>query len=204
MSAERTRHLAELFGRVWPHALSPAERQMVLAISAVEGMGVWDGEMAGSNNFGGEQCTTGELAGGGGATFRCVPHVDHHADGTEYTTGFRYYLDANGRTADENGAADFLRTLHAPIRPRTGAVLERGGSLHELADAMHRVHYFEGDATGGKDPVLGYAKALETRLRQVASELGEAPAVSLEAGSAGSSWPLLLLAGAALVLVEVL
>lgn len=204
MSAENTRHLAELFARVADHPLSRPERQELLAVSAVEGAGNWEGQMAGSNNFGGDQCTSGELAVGGGSTFRCVPHVDHHADGTEYTTGFRYYIDAGGRTAEENGAADFERTLEAPVRPRTGAVLRRGGSLYDLADAMHREHYFEGDARGGKDPVAGYAKALDARVRQIAPELGEAPAVSLGAASGGSPWLLLILGlAAAWLLTEV-
>jgi hypothetical protein len=196
MSAARTRHVAELFRRVAPAPLSRAALQSLLAISAVEGFGNWDGDMGGSNNFGGNQCTAGELAAGGGATYRCVPHVDHHADGRVYTTGFRFYIAGQGRSAEENGALDFQRCLSAPIRPRTGAVLARGGSLYELADAMHREHYFEGDARGGKDPVLGYAKALETRVTQIAAELGEAPAVSLH-GSGGSSAPWLLLAFAA-------
>jgi hypothetical protein len=198
MSAARTRYVADLFRRVAAAPLSRAALQSLLAISMVEGFGNWDGDMAGSNNFGGNQCTVRELAAGGGATFHCVAHVDRHADGREYTTGFRYYHAAQGRTAEENGALDFQRCLSAPIRPRTGAVLAGGGSLFELADAMHREHYYEGDARGGKDPVLGYAKALETRVAQIAGELGEAPAVSLHgSGSSAAPWALLLVAAAA-------
>lgn len=201
MSAARTRYVAALFRRVAPAPLSRSALQCLLAISAVEGFGNWDGDMAGANNFGGNQCTVAELNVGGRATFRCVPHVDHHADGTVYTTGFRYYLPGEGRTAEENGALDFQRSLSAPIRPRTGAVLARGGSLYELADAMHSEHYFEGDATGGKDPVLGYAGALEKRVIQIAGELGEPPAVSLHGSGDGVLWLLLAFAAAAWLLL---
>lgn len=199
MSAGRTQQVANLLRRTAGRPLSNAELQSMLAIAAVEGMGAWTGDMAGSQNIGAEQCTVSELRAGGGPTFRCVPHQDRHADGRTYTTGFRYFIDAQGRTAAENGALDFHKVLHAPIRARTGDVLQRGGSLHELADAMHREHYYEGDATGGKDPVLGYAKALEKRVGQVAGEIGQAPAVSLYGGAWGASsptpWLALLVAG---------
>jgi hypothetical protein len=201
MSAARTREVAELLRRVAGRPLPNAELQSLLAICAVEGMANWSGDMSGSWNLGSVQCTKAQIAAGGGSTFTCVNHVDHHADGSSYTTGFRYYHDAQGRSAAENGAAGFMSQVYAPIRPRTGELLRRGGSLYEIADAMHREHYYEGDARGGKDPILGYAQALDTRARQVAAELGQPQAVSLYAGpgaSGGSSINgvlLLLIAG---------
>src|SRR5512143_3727 len=82
-SAAEIVHLRDLFRRVWPEAIggtpSRGALQVALGICGVEGWGHWGGEMAGSNNFGGDQ-TSSEA--GNGVTYYGVPHTDHHYDGT--------------------------------------------------------------------------------------------------------------------------
>lgn len=179
MSVARTRHVAELFRRVWGAgtgrgAPGRAELQTVLAISRLEtSLAVgWSGAMAGSNNFGAVQCGRGA-----GVTYQCVPHGDRHADGTAYTTGFRYYVDAQGRSAEENGAIDFLKQISAPARPLTARALVTNQGAQQVAAAMRRERYYEGDARGGKDPVVGYTDAIMRNATIVAQELGEPLAV---------------------------
>jgi hypothetical protein len=158
----------------------PTDRELahVLAIAWLEtGAGGWwasdaRGDMRESRNLGAIQCTRHDLAAAPPPHYRCVTHADHHADGTEYVTGFRYYLDTAEHTAAEWAAVDFLRFLSAPSHPLTGAALARGAGALELADAMHREKYFEGDATHGKDPVRGYALKIAERAAQAGRVLG--------------------------------
>ncbi len=164
-------HVRDLFRSVWSAgtrrgAPSRAELQIALGISAVEGFGHWDGAMAGSNNFGGVQ-TSSER--GDGIHYFGVKHSDQHLDGTKYVTHFRYYVDGDGRNAEENGAWDFLRQLSAPVRPLTGKAL-RSGSATAVAKAMHDEHYYEGFPP---DPVGGYAKGITNHAREIAAALGE-------------------------------
>ncbi len=191
MSAETTRAVAALFKRVWGDATgrrgpSVAELQCTLALSRLEtGLGRgWSGAMAGSNNFGAVQCTRHDLDVSPPAHYHCVAHKDHHADGTEYTTGFRHYNATAAHTAEENGALDFLRQLCAPIRARTGEVLARGGSLLELARAMRAEHYYEGSSEDPEAAAQGYAAGLERNLKEIAADLGQAPAVTATRGAA--------------------
>jgi hypothetical protein len=181
VSAETTRHAAELFRRVWTIGTGrtlrrASELQTALAISRHEtGLGRgWSGEMSGSNNFGAVQY------GGPGATYVSVEHGDVHNDGSAYDTGFRYYVDANGRTAEENGAIDFLRQISAPRRPSVAKAIVSGASLLEVAKAMRQEPiYFEGV---GANPEIAYARKIERNLLDLARDLGERPAVSFSKG----------------------
>jgi hypothetical protein len=182
VSAATTRHAAELFRRVWTAGTGRAlrrasELQTALAISRHEtGLGHgWGGEMAGSNNFGAVQY------GGPGSTYVSVEHGDTHNDGSSYTSGFRYYVDAAGRTAEENGAIDFLRQISAPRRPLVADAIASGASLLRVAEAMRQKPiYFEGV---GANPEISYAKALERNLLDIARDIGERPAVSYSKGA---------------------
>jgi len=180
---DRLPELAERLRRLWREGTGrdrPTDRELahVLAIAWLEtGAGGWwtndpaRGDMTGSRNLGALQCTRHDLDEAPPPSYRCVAHPDHHADGTEYVTGFRYYLDTPEHTAAEWAAIDFLRFLSAPSHPLTGAALARDAGALELAEAMHREKYFEGDATDGKDPVRGYAVKLAERAAQAARVL---------------------------------
>lgn len=171
---ERIVQLRDLFRRVWPEAVggtpSRGALQVALGICGVEGWGNWDDGMWGSNNFGGDQ-TSSEA--GDGVHYVGVPHVDHHYDGTEYTTYFRYYIDGGGRTAEENGAIDFLRVV-ALRKQKDGstpalAPLQRG-SAADTAKAMHDTGYYEGSPP---DPVAGYTDGIVRNAQLAANALGE-------------------------------
>jgi len=173
-SPERIVHLRDLFRRVWTEgtgmgAPSKASLQVVLGVSGVEGWGQWSGEMAGSNNFGGLQVPAAMQPGGDGVTYYGVPHVDHHYDGTEYTTYFKFFTDGGGRTAEENGAIAFLRELTRRGGGKVSAAI-KAGSAYDTAEAMHDSGYYEGFPP---DPVQNYADGIVKRATEAASALGE-------------------------------
>jgi hypothetical protein len=177
-SPERIVHLRDLFRRMWPEALgwtpSAASLQVALGICGVEGWGNWSGEMANSNNFGGLQVPISMQPGGDGVTYVGAPHIDHHYDGTEYTTYFKFFVDGGGHTAEENGAIAFLRTV-ALRRTMEGAqppVIAplRAGSAYDTAEAMHDTGYYEGFPP---DPVQTYADGIVKHATTAATALGE-------------------------------
>lgn len=176
-SPDRIRHLAALFRSVWGEAIGGAPSrgalQVALGVCGVEGWGQWSGEMAGSNNFGGDQVPASQGAAGNGVTYYGVEHQDQHLDGTVYTTYFRYYVDGNGRTAEENGAIDFLKVL-ALRKRRDGSapVLAplRAGDAAATAKAMHDSGYYEGFPP---DPVLNYTAGIVKNATLAADALGE-------------------------------
>lgn len=161
----------DITGRDGP---SDTERLLVLSIAFLEtGLGSWwtdkssegKGDMRGSENLGAIQCRQVDLTGTPPAQYRCVKWEDHHADGSAYVTGFRYYQAANGKSAAENAAADFLKQLSKPIRPKTSEVMANGGGPDEMATTMRVEHYFEA-------PADKYASAIRSRAVTVASVLG--------------------------------
>lgn len=172
-SPDRIRHLAALFRSVWNEAIggSPSRGalQVALGICGVEGWGNWSGEMAGSNNFGGVQTSKPE---GDGLHYFGALHGDQHYDGTGYTTYFRYYMDGDGHTAEENGAIDFLRAV-AHRKNRDGFSPEaalKSGSAAATAKAMHDVGYYEGFPP---DPVAIYTDGIIKNATLAADALGE-------------------------------
>lgn len=194
-SPDRIRHLADLFHSVWGEAIggvpSRGALQVALGVCGVEGWGNWDGEMAGSNNFGGDQVPASQGAAGNGVTYYGVEHGDQHLNGTVYTTYFRYYTDGGGHTAEENGAIDFLRELSAPRRPKTGAALASGNAA-ATAEAMHSEHYYEGFPP---DPIANYTAGIVKNASAAAAALGEPLDVG---GTDKRKW--LLVGGAALAI----
>lgn len=150
--AARIRAAADLFDRVWtaasgkPGPMPLPAKLLALAQAAAEGTGFgqgWDGDMAGSWNFGSYQAGQAQ----GGTTWRRVDHKDSRPDpkggpNLEYTTAFRYYTDGDGHTAAENGALDFLRSITVKPFPALDALTL--GDLLRYCRKQYGNHYFEG------------------------------------------------------------
>ena len=104
-------------------------RQYALAVARGEGRygkgwGADPALGAGSNNWGAVQGT------GDAGAFQ---HIDHHADGTQYSTNFKRY------STPENG---FLDMAHILLKPNVTAALNKG-NLHDAVFAQHSNGYFE-------------------------------------------------------------
>lgn len=109
--------------------MSEAERQYTIAVARGEGRygKGWGSDPergAGSNNWGAVQGT------GDAGAFQ---HIDHHADGTQYTTNFKKY------STPEAGFLDMARIL---LKPNVQAALKKG-NLHDAVYAQHSNRYFE-------------------------------------------------------------
>lgn len=115
----------EVSKRALPN-LSEAERQYALAVARGEGFygKGWTGAGVGSNNWGAVQGT------GDAGSFQ---HLDHHADGTPYTTAFKRY------STPEKGFADMAAIL---LKPNVKAALAKG-NLHDAVFSQHANRYFE-------------------------------------------------------------
>lgn len=108
--------------------LTEPERQYLLAVARGEGyygLGWSAGNGKGSHNWGAVQ---------GSGSAGSFQHLDHHADGTPYTTAFKAY-----RT-DAEGASDMARIL---LKPNVKAILNKNGSLHDAVYQQHANGYFE-------------------------------------------------------------
>ncbi len=109
---------------------SPAmpENQRRYALSVARGEGFyglgWDLAGSGSNNWGAVQGV------GDAGSFT---HIDHHADGTPYTTAFKKY---------STRALGFLDMARILLKPNVIAALDRG-DLHGAVFAQHDNRYFE-------------------------------------------------------------
>jgi len=103
------------------------QRQYTLSVARGEGLygkGWGTGPGAGSNNWGAVQGT------GDAGSFQ---HIDHHADGTAYTTAFKKYSSPQ---------AGFLDMAHILLKPNVIAALDKG-NLHDAVYAQHDNRYFE-------------------------------------------------------------
>lgn len=102
------------------------ERQYVLAVARGEGFygKGWTGVGVGSNNWGAVQ---GQ---GNAGSFQ---HLDHHADGSPYTTAFKRYK------TPADGFNDMAAIL---LKPNVKAALAKG-NLHDAVFAQHSNGYFE-------------------------------------------------------------
>jgi peptidoglycan hydrolase-like protein with peptidoglycan-binding domain len=110
-------------------AISEAERQYLVTVARGEGFygkgwGSDPARGAGSNNWGAVQGK------GDAGSFQ---HIDHHADGTAYTTAFKRY------GSPEKGAVDMARIL---LKANVAAAL-RAGDLEGAVKAQHSNGYFE-------------------------------------------------------------
>lgn len=153
--AERIRALAEQIKKCWPDVTSssgPSDAALELALAQAAGETGYgqgwgkDSDMNGSWNIGAYQCSKGSS---GGATYKCVEHKDSRPDpanpggpNIEYTTGFRFYLDAEGRTAAENGARDFLASI--TVKPFPALEQLKSGSVLDYAARIGSLGYYEG------------------------------------------------------------
>ncbi len=169
--AKRIPAVAERLQRLWSEAtgdaspMPPAALEIALSQAWLESGvadpvagGWWKAPMTGSGNLGARQCNKGES---GGKGFRCERWTDHHADGSAYETGFRYYEDADGRPAADWAALDFLKT----IKQFNGYSAIKDGDVAAYAKALRAGHYFEA-------PEGDYARAIASHLPAVAAALG--------------------------------
>lgn len=125
-----------------------AERQYVLAVARGEGyygLGWTAGNGAGSHNWGAVQ---------GQGPAGSFQHLDHHADGTPYTTAFKAYNN------DDEGFTDMAHIL---IKPNVQAALKKG-SLRQAVMAQHDNRYFELDPEKYLSAVLKNYTTLATTL----------------------------------------
>jgi hypothetical protein len=180
----------EAFQRVMGRAPTPAERQIVLAVSNLEsgyGRG-WKGSGAGSHNWGAVQ-TRNEMT----PQFQ---YRDSSAEGS-YVIGFKVYRD------DVGGAADVVRLLFKSDRkqqmpdedraqrtlggeiagPGRGELIEQAaqqGDTTAFSRAMWYTTYFEGRSPDFVKNIKSHAKGIQARINKIAAAIGEAPAWSIK------------------------
>lgn len=113
------------------------EGQIQYAVTVARGEGgygnAWTGDGVGSNNWGAVQGS------GDAGSFQ---HIDHHADGSQYTTAFKKY------STPQAGFADMYRILfNGGMRGAVGAKAIKDaikkGNLHDAVYAQHDNKYFE-------------------------------------------------------------
>jgi len=180
----------EAFQKVMGRAPTPAERQIVMAVSHLEsnyGRG-WKGSGAGSHNWGAVQ-TRNEM----NPQFK---YRDSSAEGS-YVIGFKVYRD------DVAGAADVVRLLFKSNRkqqmpdenraqrtlggeiegPSRGELIEQAaqqGDTTAFSRAMWYTTYFEGRSPDFVQNIKSHAKGIQARIDKIAAALGEAPAWSIK------------------------
>jgi hypothetical protein len=188
--AARIRALAADLSAAWPELsgeagpMPPQALELALAQAGLEsswGAGWTDhtarggGDMRGSNNFGARQCGQG----GAGAAWSCVEYGDTtpNADGTStpVKATFRYFRDAEGRSAAQNGARYFLRDLLVtwPVKPQLLAG-DVAGYVHRLGPdkANGGLYYYGGFGKDFAAREANYGKAVDRLLPEVAAALG--------------------------------
>lgn len=156
--------------------ISLAAAQVIQAIGMHEtGYGsAWTGNGVGSNNVGALQA--GRVPADGVAPPGTFVGGDKSALGKPYKILFRAYptlLD---------GWVDMIKLL--TVRMTKVAAVIHSPNIRDVAQAMHDSRYYEGDATGGKNPVDGYAAALKRHVLAITKELGEPLAADAPATNA--------------------
>lgn len=116
------------------------EEQIQYAVSVSRGEGFFGKGWGDDPNLGAGSNNWGAVQGTGSAGY--FEHIDHHADGTEYTTKFKKYL------TPEEGFKDMARILYSGgMRGAVGAKAIKDalkkGNLHDAVYAQHDNHYFE-------------------------------------------------------------
>lgn len=113
------------------------EGQIQYAVTVARGEGgygnSWTGDGVGSNNWGAVQGS------GDAGSFQ---HIDHHADGSQYTTAFKKY------STPQAGFTDMYRILfNGGTKGAAGATAIKAalkkGNLHDAVYAQHNNGYFE-------------------------------------------------------------
>jgi len=170
--------VTKAFALVVGRAPTLAERQAVQAVTRFEGgygSGWGSSGGAGSNNWGAVQ---------GSGSAGSFQHVDTHADGSKYTTAFKRYSSA------EEGAADVVRLL-TTLRPWVLHVLGSGSATAQATEMRRHVKIGEPMWPGGpkaerenwgymEAAVPMYASAIARNARELAANLGEPLAVTLD------------------------
>lgn len=182
--------------------IQPQELDLLLALFGLEtvwGLGWTDktakgqGDMRGSNNVNARQYS------GPGAAWRRVEYGDTRPPtAAEAAAGqtanipipapFNFYVDAEGRTAAQNGAWYAVRDLTSVWNAREAL---RTGSAPALARRLGPkefggLGYYGGFGTTEAARVGGYANAMASRLPEVAAALGRDQSVATVAPAAGA------------------
>jgi len=100
--------------------------------------------------------------------YSCIPHVDHHMDGSEYTANYKCF------PSQKAAALGYLRLLAAPRYAAAWNAAERGDAVGFVNGLFHG-GWFEGV---GKSPEIRCGKYLAGILRRL-------PAIDAALGSAG-------------------
>jgi hypothetical protein len=178
----------QAFRQVMGRAPTPAERQIVMAVSDLEsnyGKGWKEGQGAGSNNWGAVQTKSKENS---------FSHQDSSVQG-KYVTNFKEYPD------DIAGAADVVRNLfranlkqrmpdpnngnramganiNGPGRAELIQAAAQEGDTNAFSRAMWYTDYFEGIAPDFTDRIMAHANTIQKNVNSIASALGEPAAWS--------------------------
>jgi len=175
------------FQRVMGRAPTPAERQIVMAVSDLEsnyGKG-WKGPGASSHNWGAVQTRSKENS---------FSHQDSSAQG-KYITNFKAYPDdiagaadvvrnlfkANGkqRMPDPNNANRAMgANINGPGRAELIEAATQNGDTNAFSRAMWYTDYFEGTAPDFAERIRVHANAIQKNVDSIASALGEPAAWS--------------------------
>ncbi len=174
----------QAFQQVMGRIPTPAERQIVMAVSDLEsnyGKGWKSGKGAGSHNWGAIQNTNKKAP--------QFSHQDSSAQG-KYITGFKAYPD------DIAGAADVVRNLfkangkqhepdpnnayramgaqiNGPGRSELIKEAAQSGDINAFSRAMWYTSYFEGIAPDFAERIRVHANAIQNKINSISSALGE-------------------------------
>lgn len=176
------------FQQVMGRAPTPAERQIVMAVSDIEsnyGKGWKEGQGSGSHNWGAVQTRSKEHS---------FSHQDSSVQG-KYITNFKAYPD------DISGAADVVRNLfksngkqhmpdpnnanramgsniNGPGRSELIQAAAQTGDTDAFSRAMWYTNYFEGVAPDFTERIRVHANGIQKTVDSIASALGEPSAWS--------------------------
>lgn len=184
----------QAFQRVMGRMPSPAERQIVMAVSDLEsnyGKGWKQGKGAGSHNWGAIQTRS--------KTAPSFFHQDSSAEG-KYITRFKAYPDdvagaadvvsslfKNNRKQQKPNPEKGYRTLGGEIPgPTRGQLIEdaaKQGDTLAFSKAMWYTTYFEGFGKDFTDRIKKHAQGIQNRINSIASALGESPAWSIKSNN---------------------
>lgn len=184
----------QAFHQVMGRYPTPAERQIVMAVSDLEssyGKGWGKGSSTGgkgSHNWGAVQTRDKSTPSFG--------HQDSSIEG-KYNARFKAY------SSDVDGAADVVRILFKGTRPQRmpdpsqgnralgkevhgpgrGQLIEQAaqsGDTLDFSRAMWFTGYYEGTAPTYQERIKRHAEGIQNRINQIASALGEAPAWNIK------------------------
>jgi hypothetical protein len=135
--------------------------------------------MKGSGNLGAIQCSTAEQSAGSSKPYyTCVDYGDHTDTGKAYAVKFKFYQDADGKTAQEWAALDYLWQFWK-LRPRSAALIAQGATVERIATQLYHEHYFGNYKGVDTDPAVmakavgDYVRAIISHAPSVAAVLGQ-------------------------------